>query len=100
MRTIIFKPVLLLVMILGVAFVSINAGQAVGDGTIKIELAPGFTIEDIIQDLHDNAIVVVNYSPVSGTSMYVLRCSSKTADNTFIKYYLNNHPGVIVIQER
>jgi hypothetical protein len=99
MKTIIFKPVLLLVMILGVAFVSINAGQTVEDGIVKIEVAPGFTIEDIIQDLHDNSIVVY-VSPNQGTSSYTLRYSSKIVDNTHIEQYLELHPGAILIEER
>lgn len=71
MKTIIFKPAVLLMMILATAFLSFNAEQSVGHGTLKIELAPGFTIEDIIQDLHDNAFVVTT-GPAQGNSIYVL----------------------------
>lgn len=100
MRTIIFKPILLLIMIIGVAFVSINAGQAVGDGTIKIEVAIGFTIEDIIQDLQDknvsaNAIVVDE-----STSLYIVQFSAKYLDNTLITQYLEEHPGAVVKDKR
>ncbi|MFK7946785.1 MAG: hypothetical protein AB8G11_04285 [Saprospiraceae bacterium] len=98
MKTIIFKPILLLVMIIGVAFVSINAGQTIDDGTIKIEVAVGFTIEDIIQDLHDNTVTVVSTNVTS--SIYILQYSSKMVDDDFVKKYLQKHPGANVIYER
>lgn len=99
MRTILFKPVLLLVMILGVAFVSINAGQTVEDGIVKIEVAQGFTIEDIIQDLHDNSIMVTT-SPNYGGKVHVLHYNPKIVDCTYIEQYLENHPGATVIHGR
>ena len=87
-------------MILGVAFVSINAGQTVGNGMIKIEVAPGFTIEDIIQDLHDNACIDATPTAIYGTSIYVLQYNSKIVDNISIEQYLEAHPGAIVLSGR
>ena len=99
MKTIIFKPAVLLMMILATAFLSFNAEQSVGHGTLKIELAPGFTIEDIIQDLHDNAFVVTT-GPAQGNSIYVLHFNVKIGNNEHLEQYLEAHPSVLIYHER
>lgn len=86
-------------MVLGVAFVSINAGQAVGDGAIKIEVVSGFTIEDIIQDLHNNANITVNSTPLEEVSQYLVQFSSKTVENSTVEFFLESHPGAIVLHD-
>lgn len=99
MRTVIFKPILVLMMILSVAFVSINASQIVGDGTVKIELAPGFTIEDIIQDLHDNAMVISSTAH-TGSSIYVLHFDAKIVNSDNLCAFLESHPGATIVYEK
>lgn len=99
MKAVILKPIFVLMMILSVAFISINASQIVGDGTVKIEVAPGFTIEDIIQDLHDNAMIVSSGAQ-TGSSIYVLHFDAKivNADNLYV--FLESHPGAMIVYEK
>ena len=99
MKTVILKPILVFMMILSVAFVSINASQIVGDGTVKIEVAPGFTIEDIIQDLHDNALVI-NSTAHTGSSIYILHFDAKMVNADNLHVFLESHPGATIVYEK
>lgn len=97
MRTIIFKPFLIVALLCSVALATMNAGEYINGGEIRIELHPGFTIEDIIQDLHDNAnITNVTVTTGNGT-VFSIKFNPKQIDSTFIKQFLDAHPGVDVI---
>ena len=97
MKTVIFKPVILILFFLATSIVSLNAisyADGGNKGTIKIELRPGFTIEDIIQDLHNNANIT-NVSTIHcGGSIYTLKYNSKMVDSSTLKQFLDAHPGV------
>jgi hypothetical protein len=97
MRTVIFKPVILVLFFLATTIVSLNAisyADGGNKGAIKIELYPGFTIEDIIQDLHNNANIT-NVSVIhNGGNIYTLKYNPKMIDSSILKQFLDAHPGV------
>jgi|GEM_PF-2246108 hypothetical protein len=98
MRTVIFKPVMLVLFFLATSVASLNAINYIDSnkGTIEIELRPGFTIEDIIQDLHGNANINVS-SVHTGGNIYTLMYNVKVVDIITLKQFLDAHPGVDIL---
>lgn len=100
MKTIIFKPIILVLFFIGANIASLNAidyFDGGNKGAIKIELHQGFTIEDIIQDLHNNANIT-NVSIISaGGSIYTLKYNPKLVDESTLVQFLDAHPGVHIL---
>ncbi len=96
MKTVILKPLLLVMFVCSVAVATVNAGDYLVNQDIKIELQQGFTIEDIIQDLHDNANITVIVTTTNNV-VYSLKYNPKIVDNTILLQFLENHPGVSMI---
>jgi hypothetical protein len=95
MRTVIFKPVILVLFFLATSIASLNATSYADGikGAIKIELHPGFTIEDIIQDLYNNANITNVNVIHNGGNTYTLKFNPKMTDVSSLKQFLDGHPG-------
>ncbi|MFT6938091.1 MAG: hypothetical protein ACJA1N_002397 [Saprospiraceae bacterium] len=97
MRTVIFKPLLLILFFFATSIISLNAIDANGGGQIKIDVHTGFTIEDIIQDLHNNAnITNVSVTNTTGT-VYILKFNPKQVNVSALIQFLDGHSGVDII---
>ena len=72
---------------------TLNAEDVLIANEIEIELAAGFTIEDIIQDLHDNANVT-NITTYGTNSIYTIKYNPKSVDKAFLVAYLDAHKGI------
>lgn len=102
MRTIIFKPLILVFLVLGTSIASLNATTHSDGGNkdaIKIELHSGFTIEDIIQDLQDNANITNITTVYLGVNIYTLKYNPKIVNKSTLIQFLDAHPGVHILCE-
>lgn len=88
------KSILLVFMFLGMSLAVLEANDiTVVNNGIKIELKAGFTIEDIIQDLHDNANIT-DITTYGSTSTYVIKFDPKYVDGELLVDYLKSHKGI------
>jgi len=83
-------------MFLGLSMINLNAEDVLVADEITIELAAGFTIEDIIQDLHDNANII-DITTYGSNSIYTIKYNPKVVDKTALVTYLDGHKGIIKI---
>jgi hypothetical protein len=87
------KSILLVFMFLGMSLTVLEANDIIINGGIKIELKAGFTIEDIIQDLHDNANIT-DITTYGSVSTYVIEFDPKFVDEEILIGYLLSHKGI------
>lgn len=99
MRTVILKPFLLVTLLFATAFATLNANDIINGGEIKVEVHQGFTIEDIIQDLHDNANIIVTVGTIKG-AVVSLKYDAKIIDTDVLLQSLDAHQGVSIIYEK
>jgi allophanate hydrolase subunit 1 len=94
MKTFFSKSILLVFMFLGLSVMNLEAEEIkVVTDEINIELVAGFTIEDIIQDLHDKT-GVVDITAYGTNSNFTIEFNSGKVDKAILVAYLEVHKGV------
>lgn len=94
MRTFFSKSILLVFMFLGLSVMNLEAEETkVVTDEINIELVAGFTIEDIIQDLHDKT-GIVDITTYGTNPNFTIEFNSGKVDKAVLVAYLEVHKGV------